>query len=205
MILLNFVSSLKPIPHVRSQPHISPSDSQTTLPIVHANNPPHVELIQTNLETSPCVKNKCPSVSLNAVLHPSLIEKLRVGTPTNETISISNINRNEKEDDKQLAAVVQHVQSHAPFPSLPPYYINAKEKEEILESNSTLEKHTKTIENDTQLTHTQSVLSFKRTDIRRQPDTLEHKFTPRIDKEVDDIIRPWCEEDFLSDTDSESN
>ena len=203
--MLNFVYSLKPIPQVRSQPHVSPSDSQTTLPIVNVNNSSQVELIQTNLETSPCVKNKRPSVPLNAILHPSLIEKLRVGTPTNETISISNINHNEKEDDKQLAAVVQHVQSNAPFPSLPPYYIKAKEKEKTLESNSTLERHTKTIENDKQLVHTKSVLSFKRTDIRRQPDSLKHKITHRIEKEIDDIIRPWCEEDFLSDTDSESN
>ena len=200
-----FVYSRKPIPQVRNQPHISPSDSQTTLPIVNDNNLPQVELIQTNLEMSPRVKNKCPSVRLNAMLHPSLIEKLRVGTPTNETISISNINHHEKEDDTQLAAVVEHVQPHAPFPSLPPYYVIAKEKEETLESNSTLERNTKTIENDTQPTHTQSVLSFKRTDIRRQPDSLKHKITPRIEKEIDDIIRPWCEEDFLSDTDSESN
>lgn len=69
-------------------------------------------------------------VPIDAVLRPSLMEKLRLGSPSSNSILLSNINQSVNEEDMELAYRVHKVQSSSPFPPLPHYYLTNKEKDE---------------------------------------------------------------------------
>ena len=66
------------------------------------------------------------------MLHPSLLEKLRLGDPNDDNVSIST--KNISLAGKDLADVISRVQTASPFPKLLPYYVlsevSGKEEEE---------------------------------------------------------------------------
>ena len=55
------------------------------------------------------------------MLHPSLLEKLRLGDPSDDNVSIST--KNISLAGKDLADVISRVQTASPFPKLLPYYV----------------------------------------------------------------------------------
>jgi hypothetical protein len=84
-----------------------------------------------------------PMINIDTVLHPSLLEKLRLGSPNSDNVFISTINHSSNVNSQELTAKVHNVQSKSPFPSLPPYYL-IKEKK----MNDTSELHTESKDNE---------------------------------------------------------
>lgn len=71
--------------------------------------------------TSPPPRTTTSQTSpLQPTLHPTLLEKLRLGSPSEQHMQWSAINRS---SDRETASRQLHeLQSSAPFPKLPPYY-----------------------------------------------------------------------------------
>ena len=62
-------------------------------------------------------------IPVKAMLDPCLIEKIRLGDPSEDSLLVSTINS--KEPGPILADRVEHLQIKAPFPKLKPYYVEA--------------------------------------------------------------------------------
>lgn len=147
-----------------------------------------------------------PTVAIDAVIKPPLLEKLRLGHPSNDAILLSTINYPEREDHRTVAATVSRVQSNSPFPSLPPYYqekeINTVEmEEEQRESFTSRDSETRRIRTR-RGNKTETKLSSIEVE-REKKGGRENKNEEGNQEIDDDFVRPWREDDFPSDSDSE--
>lgn len=66
--------------------------------------------------------------SPTSLLHPTLLEKLRLGSPSTEHIELNTLNRYQTENDVNEAFYKLHTTS--PFPKLPPYFVHQQEEED---------------------------------------------------------------------------
>ena len=115
-----------------------------------------------------------PSVDIDALIQPELLEKLRLGQPREETILVSTICHPEREDKRKLAVAMSQVQSDAPFPPLPPYYQERSEKD------------------------------CEREKIELLKYTKKEETVKSDDATTAEWIREWRDEDFNTDSDSDS-
>ena len=58
----------------------------------------------------------------SSLLHPTLLEKLRLGSPSSAHIHLSTINR--EQSNQSISETFYGLQDSAPFPRLSPYYIH---------------------------------------------------------------------------------
>ena len=63
--------------------------------------------------------------SPTSLLHPALLEKMRVGSPSSAHMLLSTLNRQQSE--KEIRDTLYELQKVAPFPNLPPYFIHKSE------------------------------------------------------------------------------
>ena len=62
-----------------------------------------------------------------ALLHPTLMEKLRLGSPTPAHTDLSTLNRYQTESE--INRTLYGLQETSPFPKLPPYFVHPSETE----------------------------------------------------------------------------
>lgn len=110
-------------PNIKSQPGHSISSLQQTTPLNHT--PSSTTLSNdTQIRTENYSNESSESVPIEAMLHPSLLEKLRLGDPNDDNVSIST--KNISLAGKDLADIISRVQTTSPFPKLLPYYVLSK-------------------------------------------------------------------------------
>ncbi len=62
-----------------------------------------------------------------ALLHPSLMEKLRLGSPTSAHMDLATLNR--YQTDNEISKILYGLQEASPFPKLPPYFVHQSDAE----------------------------------------------------------------------------
>ena len=58
----------------------------------------------------------------SSLLHPTLLEKMRLDSPSSAHIQLSTLNRGQS--NQVISETLYSLQDSAPFPRLPPYYIH---------------------------------------------------------------------------------
>ena len=58
----------------------------------------------------------------SSLLHPTLLEKMRLGSPSSAHIHLSTLNR--PQSSQSISETFYSLQDSAPFPRLPPYYVH---------------------------------------------------------------------------------
>ena len=58
----------------------------------------------------------------SSLLHPTLLEKMRLGSPSSAHIQLSTLNR--AQSNRSISETFYGLQDTAPFPRLPPYYVH---------------------------------------------------------------------------------
>ena len=58
----------------------------------------------------------------SSLLHPTLLEKMRLGSPSSAHIQLSTLNRGQ--NNQIISEALYSLQDSAPFPRLPPYYVH---------------------------------------------------------------------------------
>ena len=86
--------------------------------------PPDQQSGSSSRNKSPWEDAKNGAVPLQSVLDPTLIEKMRLETPSEHCVMISTINNHKF--GQNLADRVEQLQERAPFPKLKPYYLTRK-------------------------------------------------------------------------------
>ena len=72
----------------------------------------------------------------SSLLHPTLLEKMRLGSPSSAHIHLSTLNR--PQSSQSISETFYSLQDSAPFPRLPPYYVH---KPADLDVHRTMYKH----------------------------------------------------------------
>ena len=115
-----------------------------------------------------------PPLAMDAVLQPSLLEKLRLGGETgSEHITLSAISQHETPvTPNQLVRSLEVVQTNSPFPKLPPYY-------NLAQNNTSTPVHNRTEKHEAE----------KKTEVE------PHK------EDESSFVRQWTTSDFETDSD----
>ena len=71
----------------------------------------------------------------SSILHPTLLEKMRLGSPSQAHRHLSTINSTQT--NNAISETLYGLQDNAPFPRLPPYYVHHHESPTGLELNDT--------------------------------------------------------------------
>lgn len=72
--------------------------------------------------TSALQESPPPIPPPSSLLHPTLLEKMRLGSPSSAHIQLSTLNRTQSE--QAISETLYGLQNTAPFPRLPPYYVH---------------------------------------------------------------------------------
>ena len=67
-----------------------------------------------------------PIAPPTSLLHPSLMEKLRLGSPTPAHMDLTTLNRHQSENE--INKTLYGLQEMSPFPKLPPYFVHPSEE-----------------------------------------------------------------------------
>lgn len=57
-----------------------------------------------------------------SLLHPTLLEKMRLGSPSNAHVHLSTLNRHQTENE--ISETFYKLHDASPFPKLPPYFVH---------------------------------------------------------------------------------